>query len=414
MNNRSRSELSQYVVFHSENGPGIGGSDFKCGKIADHLIEKGWSTSFLVNHSYPINKTTRRPHRIITTDGINHTPGTLAGPTNTVITKRNISQIAKSNLKFITPRMIKRIIGYRRDEVLFRKLLRQLELKAIFQAMDAGPQPSIIAAKQAGYITVSHYAAPPPANRDWLSVKYSKRSLRHSDICVFASQYNAEAWSKYMGFDINTKVIIYNGTALLNDTAAVRLKIREELNISTDAIVVGVTGRLNKEKGVSVFAKAACEVGKIYPDTHFVIVGSGSEEELMRDIMLRRAKLKNVHFLGFRMDSTVVVAAFDIAIVPSVFAEPFGMVVIEAMAAEAPVIASRTGGIPEIIQHNKNGVLVPPSDSEALSAAISDLIENRPKRLQLGLAGKQTVDQKFTIDRMLSEYVNLYQSLIDG
>ena len=103
-------------------------------------------------------------------------------------------------------------------------------------------------------------------------------------------------------------------------------------------------------------------------------------------------------------------AIFDITVVPSV-EEPLGLVAIESLAAGTPVVAANTGGLPEIVQHEKTGLLGPPSDSDALATAIMRYINDEELRNRLGEAGKQYVLDRFSPESLVSDIESVYEQV---
>jgi glycosyltransferase involved in cell wall biosynthesis len=124
----------------------------------------------------------------------------------------------------------------------------------------------------------------------------------------------------------------------------------------------------------------------------------------------------NIHpaviFTGTRKDIAEMLSLMDVFALPSHTREGLGIAIIEAMAAERPVVATDIGGIPEAVNHGETGLLVPPGDPEALSKAIIELLQNPKKAEEMGEKGRARVKEKFTTKKMLSEIENVYQSLV--
>jgi len=114
-----------------------------------------------------------------------------------------------------------------------------------------------------------------------------------------------------------------------------------------------------------------------------------------------------VSFLGFRKDSPDLMAAADVVVLPSL-AEAFGLVLTEALYLGTPVVATRVGGIPEIVDDGVDGTLVPPADSRALASAILDLLENPQRRERLAGAGREKVMRRFRFEDMVRSYEDIY------
>lgn len=197
--------------------------------------------------------------------------------------------------------------------------------------------------------------------------------------------------------------VIWNGLEETGpvDPAAVAA-FRGKLGIAADEVVVTMVGRINRWKGQEVLVAAAARLERDgVRDTRFLIVGDVADgQHHFREDMLR-----SIHDLGldgrvlwhpFTADVDLVWAASDIAVAPSVWPEPFGRVAIEAMAHGLPVLASDHGGLAEIVQHDRTGLLHPPADSDRLATDIAALVASPALREALGAAGLARQRNEFT------------------
>jgi glycosyltransferase involved in cell wall biosynthesis len=187
-------------------------------------------------------------------------------------------------------------------------------------------------------------------------------------------------------------------------------KVRQEMNLPEDAFVVGTTGRLTAVKGHIHLLRAAAGILKQRKDIFFVLLGDGELRDDLRNYARQEAILQNVRFLGWRSDVASVLSAFDIFVFPSLN-EGMGKAVVEAMAMGRPVIASDIGGIPDLVVHGENGLLVPPADSEALAQAILDLYENPDKRKRMGEAGINMASE-YGVGAMVRKIDELYRACL--
>jgi glycosyltransferase involved in cell wall biosynthesis len=188
-------------------------------------------------------------------------------------------------------------------------------------------------------------------------------------------------------------------------------KIRQEMNLPEDAFVVGTTGRLTAVKGHIHLLRAAASILKQRKDIIFLLLGDGELHDDLRNYAEREVIVRNVRFLGWRSDVASALSAFDVFVFPSLN-EGMGKAIVEAMAMGKPVIASDVGGIPDLIVHGENGLLVSPADSEALANAILDLYENPDKRKIMGEAGRLIV-AKYSVDAMLRKIEELYRACLE-
>lgn len=157
-----------------------------------------------------------------------------------------------------------------------------------------------------------------------------------------------------------------------------------------DAVIVGSIGWLTDIKGHRFLVDAVAQLKAEYPALHVVIVGSGDQREALMRQADRAGVRESVHLIGHREDIEACLAGFDCFALPSLN-EGMGRALIEAMAAGLPVMASRVGGIPSVIQDGENGLLVPPGDSRALADALRRLMDDPPWRHDLGDRAARTI-----------------------
>ncbi len=172
--------------------------------------------------------------------------------------------------------------------------------------------------------------------------------------------------------------------------------------------VITTVANLRSEKGHEVLLAAAAIVARTFPDVELCLAGGGP----MLSALERQAHDSGlagvVRFLGHREDVPNVLADTDVFVLPS-RTEAFPNVLLEAMASRLPVVASDVGGIPELVEHERNGLLVPVGDAEALAAAIRRLIEEPALADTLAAAARQTVESRYSFDRMVAAFEALYR-----
>jgi len=179
---------------------------------------------------------------------------------------------------------------------------------------------------------------------------------------------------------------------------------------------VGLIGRISPWKGQDIFLRAAALVKSKFPNVRFQIVGSALFGEKQYESQVRalctQLQLDSVvTFAGFRSDIPAVLEDLDIVVHASTTGEPFGQVIIEGMAAGKPVVATNGGGVPEIVEHNQTGILIPMKDPVAMSDAICRLLANRAERVEMGRKGWERVRDKFTLSRVALEIESVYSVL---
>jgi glycosyltransferase involved in cell wall biosynthesis len=210
------------------------------------------------------------------------------------------------------------------------------------------------------------------------------------------------------GRDVVPVDLIYNGVDLQRyDHQEPCCTLPDEYGMEPGSQIVGVVARLEPEKGHPTLFDAWPTVLRAVPDSYLLVVGEGSRRDAL-EAQARELRIAHrVVFTGRRDDVPAVTAALDVAVLPS-YREAQGLTILEAMALSRPVVASDVGGIPEMIQDGKTGLLVPPHDPEALAAAIIRLLTNHPLADTLGRAGHDLVHDRFCIELMVRAIEGIY------
>lgn len=197
-------------------------------------------------------------------------------------------------------------------------------------------------------------------------------------------------------------------------------KIREEFGISPDEFVIGMVGRITPWKGQDDFIKAAALALKEGSNMWFFVVGDiypkGVRQIVFKKKLKRMVKEMGISdkiiFTTFREDIPNFMVAFDIFVLPSNKPEPFGIVILEAMAMAKPVIATNIGGPLEIITHQRTGIFVPPRAPERIAQAIIELAKDDAKRYRLGDAAKEYVRKIFNIEIFQQRVREIYEGIL--
>ena len=220
--------------------------------------------------------------------------------------------------------------------------------------------------------------------------------------------------------------LIYNGVDLKRyEYTEACCTLPEEYGFPEGSPLVGVVARLEPEKGHRTLIDAWPLVLEQVPEARLLIIGEGSERQSLEDqadslgllgeqcsadrcVGTRRARPgAKVLFTGLRDDVPAVTAALDLAVLPS-YREAQGLAILEAMALRRPVVATGVGGVPEMIEHGRTGLLVPPRDAPALGAAIARLLTDHPLADTLARAGHDFVVANFSIEHMVRAVSAIY------
>jgi len=195
-----------------------------------------------------------------------------------------------------------------------------------------------------------------------------------------------------------------------------RMKFRREMGFDADTPVIGNIGMIRPDKGQLILVEAAHLILAERPDARFVIVGQGTGL-LKRGINVRNAieragLAEKIIMAGYRWDTPDVYAACDMMAIASLHTEASPIVLREAFASGRPVIATKVGDIPEIIEHRQNGLLIEPGDSRALAAAILEFLSDPKLAAACAANGLRYANEHFSFDRMMEAKLQVDASLI--
>jgi glycosyltransferase involved in cell wall biosynthesis len=174
------------------------------------------------------------------------------------------------------------------------------------------------------------------------------------------------------------------------------------------APVVGNVAALAGHKGQKHLIAAAARVVRDIPDARFIILGEGELRETLEAQIASLGLDRHVHLPGFRQDVIGLMKSFDVFVMSSV-TEGLGSAILEAMTCERAVVASDTGGIPEAVEENVTGLLVPPRDEKALATAIVTLLRDPDRRRRFGQAGRMRVVEEFSVEHLIAGTVDVYE-----
>jgi len=186
-----------------------------------------------------------------------------------------------------------------------------------------------------------------------------------------------------------------------------RGELRRELGIDPQAPLVGIVGRLVPIKAPELFLQAAVSIREALPSAEFLVVGDGERRQELESLVNQLGLSQSVRFLGWRRDLVRVYADLDVVALSSLN-EGSPVVLIEALAAARPVVATAVGGVPEVVIHGQTGLTVPVSDVSALSESILTLLRDRSLADRLGQAGRQHVYPRYDSSRLVDDVRQLY------
>jgi glycosyltransferase involved in cell wall biosynthesis/predicted O-methyltransferase YrrM len=238
-----------------------------------------------------------------------------------------------------------------------------------------------------------------------------KLSNRMSKLVIAVSEETRNAYIERQGISPDKIITIHNfvDTDIVASEDEVK-EIRRELGIDKDCFVVGFLGRLDWRKGLKTIVDAAEGLKGV----KFLIVGGGEARDRLIHEIERKGLDRNFVLTGARQDVPALMKAMDIFVFPTTAPyESFGIVVIEAMSAGIPVIASDIGPLREIINNGEDGILIPPKDGDVLRFAIERLMKNQDLMKKLAEEGKKTVHERFSLKKRIKEMEGVYERILD-
>jgi len=242
-------------------------------------------------------------------------------------------------------------------------------------------------------------------------IQFDKFTSTYVDCFLVLSEFHREALISDYKIEPCRITKVYNGIELDEFESGNGYPIMEEFNVSSSNPLIGIIGRLVFEKGLPFLLQAIPKVTEIFPDARFLIVGDGPLRTELEDLVSRLNIYENCIFTGFRRDIPDILSAIDMLVMSSLY-EGMPMVILEAMAASRPIIATNVGGIPELVKDGETGILVLPKDVDALAESIIHLLKSKEKAKQMGLAGRKRVEEHFDVNVMVRKTEEVYQELI--
>jgi len=247
---------------------------------------------------------------------------------------------------------------------------------------------------------------------DWSHIKARAMLDKWTTVNIAVSNAVKEFLVKYKITRPDKIRVIYNGISskpnkyIDTDT----IDIITQYGLKKRDVIIGTIGSLNIQKDTITLVKAMPRVFKKIPTAKLVLVGSGPLKYMLQKIVKKLKISDKVIFTGTVKDISSILQLLTVFILPS-RSEAFGISILEAMRANVPVIATRVGGIPEVITNNQNGILIDPGNHKLLSSTIIRLLHNNKLQHKLIKNGTETV-KRFSITKMVNETSQLYRTIL--
>jgi len=225
------------------------------------------------------------------------------------------------------------------------------------------------------------------------------------DRIVVPSQNLKDQLKRFSWIEQEKIEVVLNGIDLSCfdfDLKKEREKLFQKYGLDPRVILIGVPARLVEAKGQRYLLQAIPEIVQTFSEVKFLFAGDGSEKESLKSLCTQLNLDNHVIFAGYVREIFETMAGFDLLVLPSII-EPFGLVLAEGMALKKPIVATRVGGIPEVVQDKVTGLLVLPKDPHSLAQAIMTLLQDRNLAVSLGEAGRKRVEAFFDMKKMIEK-----------
>ena len=231
--------------------------------------------------------------------------------------------------------------------------------------------------------------------------------------CIIAvSQFVAESVIR-SGIEVQKVEVVYEGVELPKPTAmGEREQAREKLSVATGEILLGCVGYLLPEKGQEALIRAMPAILHEFPNCRLILAGDGPSRHELESLAEKLGVARAVIFAGFVEQIADVYRSLDIFLFPSL-AEPLGTSMLAAMSFGLPVIGVAGGGVPEMVTHKRNGLLVPAPDPAAFADATLRLLRSRDEAMRFGAAARATIAEKFTAACMVEATLAEYERILE-
>jgi len=272
---------------------------------------------------------------------------------------------------------------------------------------------SVLAARLAGVPHICHV-------RKLHDLPFVDRYLARSvDFFIYISRAVEQCY-RSQGIPASKGQVVYNPINIKAFTQADHsAELRTELGLTDQNLLISNVGRLDWWKGHDDFLRAIAEVTRSQPNAKALVVGACDSapenqayyqglQQLVTDLGLSR----HVIFTGFRTDIPRIMAASDIVVHSASEPEPFGRVIVEAMAAGRPVVATAAGGVLDIVEDRVTGLLVPPRNAALMAKAIQQLLQDREQAETMGQRAQQRAQERFSIKQHVTAIQRIYQEVL--
>lgn len=315
---------------------------------------------------------------------------------------------------FNIPGIINRLRVLRNAHIQLKKLVRERNIDMVFSQTAAVLIGAVVAkaTKKPHVWQVLEITEKPY----WFLRGMAYAFNHYANKVIVASEAVRNHWKNHVDEKKLTRIYYGVDSSAYTDT---KPTLKKELGLSENHLIVGMIGRVHYWKGQDYFLRIAGEIARHHPDVHFVMIGDvfpGYEYlyDNLSHIIKNEGLEGKVSDLGFRTDIENLLAGMDIFIQPSTLPDPFPTVILEAMAASKPVVATGLGGAKEMIVHGETGYLIPLNKQTEVFNMIKPLLESEAVRNEMGAKARERLDAHFTLDNYKANIGRFIHNLLES
>jgi len=241
-----------------------------------------------------------------------------------------------------------------------------------------------------------------------------EKAMQYCDLIVAVSQEVGDSLRQFRRIAPEKIRVIHYGVDLQKyfpGKPEENLAKRKELGVATADLLIAVAARLEPLKGHRYFIEAFAPIAKTFPQTQVICIGDGSLRGELEAMVHRFELNSQIRFLGVRQDVPALLSCSDLMALPALGGEGLPNVLLEGMACGKPVIATRVGGVPELVRDNENGYLVPPEDVTALQTALTRALSDRENLRRMSAAARRVVENEFSLNLQVERFEEVFDRL---
>jgi glycosyltransferase involved in cell wall biosynthesis len=366
------------------------------------IVERRGARLDVKHHSWPETSTPQR--------------SASASPAPATTSRTSIASALKRSLwRGVVPFTVRRHCGFHRTGKNFVRQLRSHPVDLLVVNVNGSEGVSLAGPPAAvPVLNCYHLSYTPPRDgflSRWGDQLARRQTMFAGDLAVHVSHTVRNQWCDVFRYPRERTRVIYNGVD--PDAASPEPVAKRDLQLRDDQFVFCFAGRLDEVKGLPILVEAVRRYRGELGDAAVLICGDGPLSESLRNQTASGDGPSPFRFLGWRSDLPSILRLADCSILASISSENLSIAILESLMAGTPAIVTQVGGMAEAVRDGVTGYVVPPADPDSLGSAMVRMLRDRAKTAQMGAEAKADARSRFTRDRMIFEYADLFAELIE-